>query len=170
MKILAKNIKATLYSDGGIGLSFDCNYRLKDELLNISGDYEITIDKPKEKRSLFQNAYLWELIGEISMKENGNRESDIDIYCNILQSVGAKVEYYQCIEKAVDSLKRAFRAVQIIEHREVNGVDTVMCKCFPGTSKMNKREMSMVIDKTIEYANEVGIDTERWKQRFYDAT
>lgn len=169
MKFIAKKIKATLYPNDAIGLAFDCNYTVKDELLNLNGDYEITITKPKSKRTLNQNAYLWELIGEISLIENGNREGDIDIYCNILQSTGAKVEYYQCVEKAVESLKQFFRVVQVIEHRQVNGVDTVMCKCFPGTSKMDKDEMSRIIDKTLEYASQVGIDTERWKYRFYDA-
>lgn len=170
MKFIAKNLTPSLALNGKVVLTFNTYNRFVEELLKQSGEVEITLRKPKKKRSLNQNALLWELIGEISMVQNGTKNADIDIYCQILEQAGAKIEYYQCVneEHAIDRLRQAFRAVKIVDHRESNGVDTVMLKCYVGTSQMNTQEMNLVIDKAIEYAYECGLDTEFWKGQFED--
>ena len=161
MKLLAKDLMTVVYPTGGVGLSFDATIQAKEELMKLKrGDYLIEIKKPSNKRSLNQNAYLWELIGQIDMKENGNRADDETIYANILEMAGAKSEYFQCLPEAVDKLKEVFRVVKIVENRG----KTVMVQCFLGTSQMDTKEMSKVIDTTLDYAARVGIDSAYWRE------
>lgn len=169
MRILAKDLHAILYYNGAVSLTFDCGLEIKEELQQLlDGDYVISIDNPK-KRSLSQNALLWELIGQIGMKENGNRTGDTDIYVNILKMAGVKVipitiakDEYERFCKTSD-----FRAVSIV-HEQPNstGRPFVTCYCYVGSSKMDSAEMSAVIDKAIEYANQVGVDTDLFERRF----
>lgn len=164
MKILARDVRTNMLSNGDVNLSFGANIAVIQELLNLSGDLEITLEKPHRKKTLLQNNYLWALLGEISIKENGTRADDEIIYTNILKACGAKIDYFQTIPETVESLKRFYRVVEIVENRG----KTVMCKCYPGTSTMNTEEMSLVIDKTLEYAAEIGLDTDYWKGKLYD--
>lgn len=127
-------------------------------------DYLLTIEKPKKKRSQNQNAMLWALVGEIGMQINGSRTDDEDIYCQIIEMAGAKAEYYECVPQAVDTLKKVFRVVKVVQYREnENGVQLAVCKCYAGTSVMSTAEMSAVIDAALSYAEDVGIDSEYWK-------
>lgn len=128
------------------------------------GEYVLTIEKPKKKRSLNQNAMLWALVGEIDMQINGNRTDDEDLYCQIIEMAGATAEYYECIPQAVDTLKKVFRVVKVVQYMENDiGVQLAVCKCYPGTSVMSTAEMSAVIDAALSYAEDVGIDSKYWK-------
>lgn len=135
-----------------------------------SGDYVLSITKPTNKRSLAQNRYLWELLGQISVKENGSRAEDIDIYCQLVEQTGAKCEYLLALPQAEERLRRVFRVVKAVDDREYNGKLMYVYKCFYGSSHMSTQEMAMLIDKTIERAEANGIDTEAWKQLLYKET
>lgn len=169
MKILAKNLHPVLYWNGAVSLTFDCGLQIKEELQDLpDGDYVISIDNPK-KRSLSQNALLWELIGQIGMKENGNRSSDTEIYVNILKAAGVKVATVTIPKDQYEHFCRTsdYRAVSIVhEQPNSNGRPFVTCYCYVGSSKMGSAEMSAVIDKAIEYAQQIGIDTDVFERRF----
>lgn len=164
IKFLAQDIKTTIYHTGGVGISFDTTINAQEELQKLKrGDYLIEIKKPSNKRSLNQNAYLWEMIGQISMKENGNRTADESIYANILQMAGAKVDYIQGLPEVEETLKKFYRVVIVAEKRtNEKGVETHVYKCYRGTSEMDTKEMSLVIDKALEYATQVGLDSAYW--------
>ena len=72
----------------------------------------------------------------------------------------AKYEYITCLAEALETLKQEVRALQVLgyEQRE-NGTKWARCKVFIGSSKMNKEEMGQLIDKTLWYAEQLGIDT-----------
>lgn len=166
MKFIAKNLKTTAYITGGIGLAFDTSIGVKEELSSLKqGDYVLSIEKVKNARSLQQNAYLWELIGQIDLKENGNRTNTEQIYLNILTKAGAKVEFLQGLPEVKPLLEQFFRVVKEVDRRTNDkGVETVVYQCYIGTSKMNTEEMARVIDVAIEYASQLGIDSEYWKE------
>lgn len=161
MKFKARNVHTRVLNGGVVSMVFNADPAVIDDLLSLRSDTNIEITVPGKKKTNQQNKYLWALLGDISTVLNGNRNDDENIYCQILEQTGAKVEYYQCInrEDAIDRLRRIFRAVKIVDHRG----DTVIVKCFIGTSEMNTAEMNKVIDKALEYAHEVGIETEYWK-------
>lgn len=161
MRIVAHNVKVNGLSDGRISMIFDADYHSKARLEELSGDITMEISRKVKKRTNHQNGYLWALLGDISQIQNGNRNSDIDLYCSILEEVGAKVMYFQCLnnKEEIEALKQVFRVVKIAENRG----DTVMLKCYVGTSKMDTVEMNKIIDKALEYAYEVGLDTAYWE-------
>ena len=161
MKFVARDVKINALADGRVVMIFDADYYSKAMVMELSGnDLSVDLSKETRKRTKTQNAYLWALLGDISIVLNGDKSGDIDLYCNILEEVGAKVVYYECINDkyAIDLLRTAFRAVRVIDtHGEM-----VTLKCYVGSSKMNTTEMAKVIDKALEYAREVGLDIAYW--------
>lgn len=171
MKIYARDLKTGFSESGRVTISFECGWKAKASIEMLKkGDYELDIKSKKDQRTMAQNRYLWELIGQIAMKENGNKAEAEDIYMQLLEAAGAKCEYLEMLEMAVDRFTQLAQVkfIKIVERRIRNGKPTVMCKCFYGSSKMDTKEMGILIDKTIERAEADGIDTEAWKMRFYD--
>lgn len=171
MKIYAEKLKTGFKQDGRVMITFDCGWKGKSAIEALkSGDYELDIKERKSNRTLAQNRYLWELIGQISMKENGNKADTEDIYMQLLETAGAKCEFFEITEEAVDRFAKLadIKFLRIVQRRIRNGIPTVMCKCFYGSSKMDTKEMGTLIDKTIERAELDGIDTDAWRNLLYE--
>lgn len=135
--------------------------------IDESKKYEVNIQEYRSKRSLEQNSYMWLLIGEIDKKLNGGRPNEpIDVYIHCLQRANAKYDFVYVIHDAVNELKKKFRAMEYIGKVEVNGVILENWKIYYGSSTMNTKEMSNLIDCVLDYASEVGIDDidNYWKE------
>ena len=168
MIISAKNLK-TAVTELKATISFECSWKAKEAIEKLkTGDYEISIVKQTNKRSKAQNRYLWELLGQISMKENGNTSDDFHIYCQLIEAVGVKCEYIMVLadDEILERLRKVYRVVKILELRTYKGKQMWMLKCFYGSSQLDTKEMAMLIDKTIERAEMDGIDTEPWREKF----
>lgn len=168
MIITAKNLMRFL-SDGQCAITFECSWKAKEALEKLErGDYEVSITKQKKGRSLAQNRYLWELLGQISIAENGDTSEDVNIYCQLIEQCGAKVEYMliPAEEDVVYRLQRVYRAVKVLQARPYNGKTMWIVKCYYGSSKMDTREMGLLVDKTIERAEADGLDVDPWRERF----
>ena len=127
--------------------------------LDESKKYEINIKEYKHKRSLEQNSYMWALIGEIDKKLNGGRPNEpINVYIQSLQRANAKYDFIYLIHEAVEEMKKKFRAMEYIGNVNVNGVNLENWKVYYGSSTMNTKEMSHLIDCVLDYASEVGIE------------
>lgn len=124
--------------------------------LDSNEEYLIELKKPKDKRTLQQNKYMWKLIHEIAKKQ---MQDDMDIYINALEESNAKYEYLMGLPSIQDELKKNFRAVKPVRLEIHNGKEFVVYKCFIGTSKFDKEEMSMVLETILRYATELGIPT-----------
>lgn len=129
------------------------------------GEYIVTIEAKKKKRSLDQNAYFWKLLGEICKKENGDLKGIEDLYVNLLEMAGAKYTATIIKHEALEEFKKLVRHVKIIKQQTIKNVlyDTVYV--FYGSSTFNSAEMSKLIDVTLNYAAEVGVGDvyEYWK-------
>lgn len=172
MKIYAEKLRTGFREDGRVLLSFDCGWKGKSAIEALkTGNYELDIKERRNNRTLAQNRYLWELIGQISMKENGNKADTEEIYMQLLESAGAKCEFFEITEEAVNRFAKLadIKFLRIVQRRFRNGTHTVMCKCFYGSSKMDTKEMGILIDKTIERAEQDGIDTDAWRRLLYDS-
>lgn len=164
MKIYAESLK-TFVDFAKASMSFQCSRKALEALETLkNGDYVITITQPAKKRTAQQNRYLWELLGQISAKENGNRSEDVEIYCQLVEQAGAKCEYLMGLPGMEDRLKQVFRVVKIVDDRLYNGRQMNVYKCFYGSSKLDTREMGILIDKTIERAEADGIDTDYYRR------
>lgn len=165
MKISARELKTSFREfTGEAVLAFKCSRNALAWLDALKmGDYELSITKPSKKRTGQQNAYLWELLGKICMKEDGNKAGDIDLYCQLVEQAGIKCEYLMGLPETEAGLKKVFRVVKTVDSRNYNGQQMSVFKCFYGSSKMNTEEMGRLIDKAIERAEAIGIDTEYWR-------
>lgn len=147
MKVQFKDNKALVISDRPFSLA--------------DGEYSVTFKEKKEDRTLRQNRYLWALIGEICKSENGSLRDEEEVYCTLLQMAGAKYETVIIPETALEGFRGKWRDVKVVGRQMVNHVPYVTLHAFYGSSTMNTREMNDLIDVTLSYAYELGIDTER---------
>lgn len=128
------------------------------------GKYQVDIKEIGKDRTLQQNAKLWALIGDISKKQNGDLRDVDDIYLQLLEMSGAKYEILTLKENAFNdkALERfGIRRYKVIKER--NGFVSVIA--YYGSSTFNTKEMSNLIETTIRYASECGVDVdyEYWK-------
>lgn len=131
-------------------------YDEKSRELKVGERYQLEIKEPG--RSLGQNAYMWKLIGEIAKKEDGHRGNDLEVYKRIIEMAGIKTEYLQAPVEALDRLKKAFRVVELVEHRiNEKGNDIGLFKCYYGTSVYTKDEMILFLEALKDYCTELEI-------------
>ncbi|RHN01503.1 hypothetical protein [Dielma fastidiosa] len=167
MKFIGTYKRKVTDEDGNLEITFALSgYDYKQQCNELEKDtkYKLEIGKFKEKRSLNQNAYFWKLVDEIDIKINGHRKDKDNLYIQLLEMADIKSTYLQVLEEALEIVTNNFRTYKIIEHRTVNGKDTVMIKVWDGQSKFNTAEMAALIDVTLDYAEQVGVPTAFYRE------
>ena len=129
-------------------------------------DYSIEIKQIKSQRSLRQNAMLWGLIGLIDERENGRRtaEGSECIYITLLEMADAKVDFIAALPETEKMLRQSFRAIKLVQPFRQGGQQMNLYKVVSGSSKMNTKEMSALIETTLDYAASLDIDINYWKE------
>ena len=130
--------------------------------LDMDKTYICEIKEPSSKRSLHQNRLLWLIIHKIAKE---TFQSDEDVYCAVLERADALSDYVITATDMQDTLRKNFRGVKFIRMQEVNGKDCFVFKVFLGSSKMNTKEMTELIEITMQVASELGIDL---REEWYD--
>ncbi len=118
----------------------------------------VEIKRPKDKRTLEQNSYIWKIIDLIDKKVNGYCSDKESIYCSVLAEAGIKTDYIQTLEQIKPRLEEIYRIVKEIERRPSDKNESVLYRCYIGTSKFTKQEMSDFIEVLITRAYAEGID------------
>ena len=128
------------------------------ELLKMDMDktYLCEVKEPRSQRSIQQNKMLWQLIHMIA-KETA--QDDMEIYCAILERADALSDYIITAYDMEDYLRKSFRGVRFIRKQEVNGKECNIYKVYIGSSKMNTKEMTELIDTALQICSELLIDT-----------
>ena len=131
------------------------------------GKYTVELKKYRKGRSLNQNAYFWKLVSEIAVKEDGDLRDIDNLYSNLLKMSGAKYEVMYLKEDALESLKRneVIKHCLVVKRQVINNQAMVTALIFYGSSKFDTKEMSNLIDTTLKYASEVGVEhvDDYWK-------
>lgn len=129
------------------------------ELLKLDSNklFICEVKEPKSVRSIQQNKMLWQLIHKIA-KEEG--QTDNEVYCAILERADALSDYIITAYDMEEALRKCFRGVHFIRKQEVNGKECNVYKVYIGSSKMNTKEMTELLDITLEICVELGIPTE----------
>ena len=164
MKFLAKFLKRTQTEDGKTELTllvenWQAQAIIKELIKGIN--YKVDISEVKSKRSLQANNLMWELIHQISLKLNGSRansENDWEIYLLALERAGAKFDVIAALPETEPLLKEQFRAVKKLNTFEYNGRLFNGYKVFYGSSKMNTKEFSLLIETVKDIAVQAGVD------------
>lgn len=164
-KIIADYARKVTNEDGDLEITFvvkNWNYKKYCQTLEKK-PYALELAEVRSKRSINQNNYLWALIGEINQAESGGRDDDWDIYCALLEKANAKYIYMDVLTEAVETLKEHFRALHVMKTHENGNKQFSVCKCYLGSSKMNKEEMGQLIEATLDHASQIGLDIEFYK-------
>ena len=130
-----------------IDLKFEDNDFLKAEITRI-----------KDKKTLQQNRYMWELIHQIAQKQN---QDEMEVYCQALQEANAKYTWLEGLPEIKEKLLQVYRAVQITRYEERFGKQFAIFKCYEGTSKYDKKEMMELLEIIVSWAEELDIPTIR---------
>lgn len=157
MKLLARYHHRVINPDtGNLEITFAINdYNSKANTEELEKElYSLEIKKPRSKRSLNQNAYLWSLIHELALKMD---EDDLDVYIKLLNESKAKYEVLKVLSEAENDLKKCFRVVKLIKY-DVNK-DYAYFQCYYGSSTFTTDEMNKLIDTAISWCNELNIPT-----------
>lgn len=162
MNVYGEYVRRVTNEDGDIEITFKIhNYRDKEACKEIEKEqiYKIGLTPAKSKRTLEQNALMWELIHEINIARGTNRANDDwDIYLEALQRAGVKTEYIASLPEAEELLKKQFRAIQYINSFEHKGKTFNQYRVYVGSSKMDKSEMKLLLDTVLDMASEVGVE------------
>ena len=118
-------------------------------------DLRVKVVRYRKKRSLSANAMFWHCIGEISKAMQVDKW---DVYLQMLKEYG-KYTYICVRPEMVDAVRSQWRESMIWNSVDVNGEEAVQMLCFFGSSSYNSKEMSVLIDGTIETMKELGLDT-----------
>ena len=157
IKLLGKYLHRVINPDtGNLEITFaisDYNSKANTEELEKEL-YSLEIKKPRSKRSLNKNAYLWSLIHELALKMD---EDDLDVYIKLLNESKAKYEVLKVLSEAENDLKKCFRVVKLIKY-DVNK-DYAYFQCYYGSSTFTTDEMNKLIDTAISWCNELNIPT-----------
>lgn len=124
--------------------------------LDMNKLYSCEIKEPKSKRSIQQNKMLWELIHKIA-KEKG--QDDMEVYCTLLERADAKSDYILARPETEDGLRKTFRGVKFIRQQEVSNTIFNIYKVYLGSSKMTIKEMTELLEITIQLCSELQIPT-----------
>lgn len=136
--------------------------RILDFVANLDEDsnFELTIDKVKQKRSNDANQYFWVLVGKLSEKINASPE---DIYRTYIKDIGGNYEVVPIRDDAVDTWIKNWREKgigwqsEIIGDSKIQGYKNVIC--YYGSSTYDTRQMSRLIELCVADCKEQGIET-----------
>jgi len=147
------------YITGELNITFSVNEKSaimpEYEKLKDCEKLRIEAKKYRNRRSLDANALLWKMIGEIASMLRADKW---DIYLQMLKRYG-KYTYIVVKPNVVEAVKKQWREIEEIGEVNVNGVKAVQLLCYFGSSTLDTKEFSILLDGVISEAKELGIET-----------
>ena len=123
-------------------------------------DYELVIDKARQKRSNDANRYFWELVGQLSAKIN---VAPVEIYKTFIKDVGDNYEVIPIKDKAVETWIKNWTSkgigwvCDVIGESKLRGYTNVIC--YYGSSTYDSKQMTRLIDLCATECKAQGIET-----------
>ena len=163
MKVVGKVNKRVVNEDGNLELTIEVENLYQQEQLKElvkNENYRFEINEIKSQRSIYQNNLMWKIIHDIAIARGGERASEDDwsIYLEVLERTGAKVDYIASLPEAEGELKKHFRAIKLMNSFEHKGKTFNQYKVYYGSSKLNIKEMALLLEMVKDIAVESGVD------------
>lgn len=141
---------------GKIRLTFEVDQipvNLPDKIKDIC--LMLSVSKWKEKRSINANRLLWSCIGKLAAEMRADKW---DVYLLMLSRYGKYT--YICVKpEAVPSIRKQWREIEEVGTLEINGHKAVELLCYYGSSTLNTKEFSVLLDGVISEMKEIGLPT-----------
>lgn len=122
-------------------------------LYNQDKDKKFEIKEKREKRSLSQNSYAWELITKIG---NVLRKSKEEVYLQMLEDYGQSILIP--VQKG-EKPNGYFKYYKYETSSILNGKEADWYKIYKGSSEFDSKEMTILIDGIIQECKQLGIET-----------
>lgn len=122
-------------------------------LYNQDKEKIFEIKERKEKRTLTQNAYYWVLVNELA---NCLRKSKEEVHFDMLKDY-SQVELIT-VKSNVD-IKGFVRYYEFEREANISEIKFNVYKVYKGSSEMNKKEFSVLLEGIIQEAKQQGIPT-----------
>lgn len=125
----------------------------------------IKISKYREKRSLDSNSYFWLLCGKLAEKLSDEKVkyTKEDIYRKSIKEIGVYKDFQGLSQPDAKTLRHAWELLGtgwITEQVDfMPDGETVIVRCYYGSSQYNKKQMSRLIDNIVQDCQAVGIPT-----------
>lgn len=111
------------------------------------------IEEHKERRSLNANALLWKCLGDIATAIHSDKWT---VYLQMLKRYGTFTHI--CVKpEAVEGIRKQWREIEEVGRGKINGVESVQLLCYFGSSTMDSREFSRLLDGVISELKEMGL-------------
>ena len=128
------------------------------QALEKPGTYEI--QPAKKTRSTEANAYMWALCAEIA---EATRMDKDDVYRNAIRRSGIYRDFPPLDPGSASTLRTAWEKLGTgwITEQVDYGMDgeTVIIRCYYGSSTYNTKQMSRLIDDLAQDARDLGLET-----------
>ena len=139
-----------------ITLEFDTQPVNEINILKGFEKLRIVVEQYKEKRSRDANALLWHCLSKIAQAFSPPVDK-WDVYLDMLKSYGKFTEILVRAD-AVEAAKKQWREVEEIGRQEIDGVEYVQMLAYYGSSLLNTKEFSILLEGVIEEMKQVGLD------------
>lgn len=113
--------------------------------------------KWRKRRSLDANAMLWACLSDIA-KSMTPPVDKWDVYLQMLKRYGKYT--YICIKpNMVDAMKLQWRECEVVGDIKINGEDAVQMLCYFGSSTLDTKEFSVLLEGVVSEMKEMGLPT-----------
>ena len=131
--------------------------KIMEILLDLDDDkfYTIEVKAIKSQRTIEQNRMLWK---NIDLASKAMCMSIWDVYANLLIEANAESHYLYVDRDMEDYLRKSFRAVQFVQIAQVNGKDAWVYRVFTGSSKMNIKQCTELLDRSLDLLTKLGVN------------
>ena len=136
-----------------ISLLLDTNNKDDIQKLKNENKLNVEIKKYRKKRSLNSNNYAWELITQIA---NVIKSSKEEVYLLMLKRYGQS-QMISVLEEI--DVSKFLKYYEEAGESILNGKKFKHYKVYTGSSEMDTKEMSILIDGIVSEAKELGIET-----------
>ena len=115
----------------------------------------VNMEKFKKKRPVNANALLWKCLSDIANAMNPPVDK-WDVYLKMLRRYG-KFTYVSVIPESVEVMKSKWRECEVVGEIVVDCQVMVQMICYFGSSTMNTKEFSVLLDGVVSEMKEMGL-------------
>ena len=113
------------------------------------------IDHYRKKRSLNANAYCWKLCTEIANKLRASKD---EVYLQMLKRYGQS-SIVSVVEEAVPVFMKSVKYAEEFGKGTINGKDFTHIKVYMGSSEMDSKQFSILLDGIVSECELLSIPT-----------
>lgn len=133
----------------------ESNMEPLNELLNDEKLKTCKIGHFKKKRSLNANSYAWTIITQIADKLRASKE---EVYLQMLKRY-SQSSVISIVDEAVPVFMKSVKYAEEFGKGTINGKDFTHIKVYMGSSEMDSKQFSILLDGIVSEAEGLGIST-----------